>query len=784
MAPPHYLSRTHGQTRIEQRGRQSCAGARGPSLPLLVCLMLVALPCAPVWASPPAAVYGGAAHVFQIVPGPLDRVLNALATSAGVDVAADAAILAGRHSAGLSGTYSLEAAFARLLDAHGLRAVHQGNGSYTVVRSNTSATVLPDIVVKGEKSARPLSRTGASVDIFDADRIVSLPNATRVQDILQATVGVVDTGVGNDLPAIRGVDGSGPVRGAVGFLTGTRPRLNMSIDGRSLPYNELAFGPQSLWDIEQIEVFRGPQSHIQGRNAIAGAVVLTSKDPSFHWEGAVKAAAGNQHARQAAAMLSGPVGDSDLAFRLSVDRQQRRSFADLDAYAPVGDPRRIEATTARAKLLYEPRDLPGLTSRLTVGHYDGRAPQNEVLVPPPGIRSNRFDPRRPVQENRSTSGKWDVAWQFSETARLENTLVYTGFDNHRRTAHGLPHAEINGHEFHNEAVLHWGRSDDVVRGLAGARYFHAAQDEFVNIFRGSGFDDKVDTVSLFGEATYAVHPQLDLTLGARYERERRDRLGGSSAVAIDLHDTYTAFMPKLDIAWKPLPDHTYGLRAARGYSAGGAGVTFGRPIVSYTYDSEYVWNYEFYTRHRLDGGRLAFTTNVFYSNYTDMQLPYYLSRNATVVRNAEQVHTYGVELGARWLPVDALDVSGSVGLLKTRIARFADSGIEGNKLPRAPAYTVNVAAAYTFANKAVLSGNASYMDAYYSYYDNDPRGRISAHWIVNVQLDYPFSKHGRVAFYAQNLFDASNPIMITANDLSSPAVPRPRTFGVSVALSF
>ncbi|MEX0634860.1 TonB-dependent receptor plug domain-containing protein [Serratia ureilytica] len=89
---------------------------------------------------------------------------------------------------------------------------------------------------------------------------------------------------------MRGIDGSGPNVGANAFLSGTRPRLNLSLDGRSLTYNEQAFGPQSLWDLDRVEVFLGPQSYIQGRNAIAGAIVMASKDPTFEWESAFKAA--------------------------------------------------------------------------------------------------------------------------------------------------------------------------------------------------------------------------------------------------------------------------------------------------------------------------------------------------------------------------------------------------------------------------------------------------------------------------------------------------------------
>ncbi len=127
--------------------------------------------------------------------------------------------------------------------------------------------------------------------MFDDARIDSLPGATQVSDLLKMTANVLDTGIGNDIPTIRGIDGSGPANGANAFLSGTRPRMNLSLDGRSLTYNELAVGPQSLWDMQRVEVYRGPQNYIQGRNAIAGAVVMSSKDPTFDWTSAVRAGA-------------------------------------------------------------------------------------------------------------------------------------------------------------------------------------------------------------------------------------------------------------------------------------------------------------------------------------------------------------------------------------------------------------------------------------------------------------------------------------------------------------
>lgn len=639
------------------------------------------------------------------------------------------------------------------------------------------------IMVTGEKIRRTLYDTSSSVEVFDDTRISSLPGASQVSDLLKMTANVIDTGIGNDLPTIRGIDGSGPATGANAFLSGTRPRLNLSLDGRSLTYNELAVGPQSLWDIEQVEVYRGPQNYLQGRNAIAGAVVMTSKDPTFDWTSAVRAGGGNQDFTQGSAMLSGPIVEDQLAFRVSADRQRRNSFVDLIAYEPVGDPREIEVTNIRGKLLFNPAGLHDLTTKLSVNHYDSRAPQNEALSPA-NPTSSRFDRRRPVVETTSTSGIWDIAWEPTEQLSLQNKFIYTDFNNHRRTADKLPWADIDGKEFQMEPLARFGAEHDVWRGLAGVRYFHASQDEFVNLFGGSRFRDKTETYSAFGELTWAVMPQVDITAASRVEREHRQRKGGK-ARRVDFDKTWDVFLPKLDVAWKPLPQQTLGVKVARGYNAGGAGMTFSPPLIDYTYDPEYVWNYELYSRHGIKDFNLELTTNVFYNDYKDMQLPYYLdsNMNAMMIRNADKVETYGAEFGATWKPMLDFELNSSVGLLKTKIKKFSDSRIDGHELPRAPAFTANMGAKYRLMAGLELSGNVTFSDTYYSQYDNDQRGHIPARVIANMQLAYTF-KQGRVSLFAQNLFDNDKRIMVVNNDVSTAIVQRPRLVGAVVQLDF
>ncbi|WP_139159033.1 TonB-dependent receptor plug domain-containing protein [Vibrio sonorensis] len=115
-------------------------------------------------------------------------------------------------------------------------------------------TQLPVVMVYGEKTERTLQETSSSVRVFDEDEMKAV-NANEARDLMRLTPNVVDTGFGNTVPTVRGLDGAGPGKGAMAFMTGTRPRLNVSVDGRSLTYNELAFGPMSMWDMQQAEIY-------------------------------------------------------------------------------------------------------------------------------------------------------------------------------------------------------------------------------------------------------------------------------------------------------------------------------------------------------------------------------------------------------------------------------------------------------------------------------------------------------------------------------------------------
>src|SRR3546814_5664153 len=163
---------------------------------------------------------------------------------------------------------------------------------------------------------------------------------------------------------------------------------------------------------------------------------------------------------------------------------------------------------------------------------------------------------------------------------------------------------------------------------------------------------------------------VDVTLGSRYETEERDRTGGRVPFAIDYHETVRVLCRSATVSVRPSEGVTVGATVGRGYNAGGAGFAFNPPFPSFAYDKAMVWNYEGFARASLLGGRLRLNGNIFYNDYSGLQLPFDVAQNpaapATVIRNAQKATTYGAEIEARFSALPDLDLTGSAGLLKPK----------------------------------------------------------------------------------------------------------------------
>lgn len=667
----------------------------------------------------------------------------------------------------------------------------QGVASDSAAESSNND--LQEIIVTGEKTTRSLFDTASAVRVVD-DQELARKSITSIRQALDDLPNVLSTDGGGSLaPAVRGVDGTGPANGGNAFFAGERPRLNYIVDGRTLSYNEAIFTDPAMWDVNDVEVFLGPQSTLQGRNSFGGAIVINTKKPTRDLEGAVRVIGGNHDLRQASAALSGPIGEQ-VSGRISVDASRSQSYIDFTPYAGVDDPDRIQYVTARGKLLVEPTSLPGFSTLFTVSYSESIMPQNRGVIPPYEKHVPSF-PRMNVFTVRPLSGSADSTWQINDHLSLTNYLSATDYDISRSGVPGSGIVKLTGREYVEEPRLRIAAPGMRLNGFVGLHFFKSKQDEAIDLFGGGVFDDAVRTSAIFSEITVGLTKTVDAILGGRLEEEHHERSGQDGPFVIELDETYRVFLPKAGLTWHVSDKTNVGVVASRGYNGGGAGFTFNPPFTNYAYDPEYVWNYEAFTRTVLFNNALSLSANVFLNKYDDMQLSFNLSNNpalqSVIIGNVPSVDTYGADVGLRYRVTPELQLSADVGLLRTKIHNTALSGIDGHELGRAPHASANLGISYLGRNGLELGIDARYSGGYFTDQVNLTGGRVSSFWIGNAQLAYRFEEgalKGTRGFVAlDNISNSSQPLLIFPGVAPAPTVANlvmPRTIRAGLSYAF
>ncbi len=671
-------------------------------------------------------------------------------------------------------------AFKTLASAVALSTAFGATAAMAQARQDTS---IDELVVTAERTNRSVRDTASSV------AVVTPADAAGIQstyDALDMIPNVVTNRTANNAPAIRGVDGGGPAIGANAFFAGTRPRLAFQVDGRTLTFNESIYLDGGIWDMQQIEVYRGPQSTLQGRNAVGGVIAVKTADPTFDLTGRARLLVGEDDLQQVSGAIGGPLIDDVLAFRIAADYRREEAFVATRPVIQLAHPGRYQSQMLRGKLLFTPNaDVRSLT---TVTYTDSFAPQT-LSVRIPFTSYSALTSNTPRFRTRALVGISDSSWQVSDAVAVSAYLTATDFKVNRYTIPNNGIAQIDGTEYTAEPRIRFGQASDTISGFVAAFVFKAEQDEVIDLFGGGVFADETLTTAVFGELNWRLTDKLELTAGGRYEEEERDRVGRAGNFVIDYHETFKVFLPRATVKYRLNDTTTIGATAGRGYNSGGAGFAFNPPFPSFEYGKEMVWNYEGFVRTSLLENRLQLTGNVFYNDYDGLQLPFVVavtaSGPATVIRNAERATTYGAEAEARYRVSPELTLRASAGLLKTKVNRYSDPLLEGKELPRAPAFSGSVGFVARPVDNLDVSMDLRYTGKYSSDIFNDPRGETKAYTLVNAEVGYRI-KAARVFAQASNLFDEKTPSLLTpavnpANDIANMTRPRRLSVGVEVA---
>nr|WP_086491296.1 TonB-dependent receptor [Novosphingobium panipatense] len=208
-----------------------------------------------------------------------------------------------------------------------------------------------DIIVTGEKSARTLQETPTSIAVTTPQKIEQ-ENLITIQDVYNRTANISET-YGASGFTIRGVSNTGVGAG------GQADAASVYVDGAPIPKWALYGGPTDMWDVQQVEVLRGPQSTIQGLNALAGGIVITSKDPSLdRWTGDARVLWTEHDDRTFSGAVGGPIVRDELGVRLSAERRADRGLVRNVTRGGYDD--ELKSLNLRGKIKWTPSALPGL----------------------------------------------------------------------------------------------------------------------------------------------------------------------------------------------------------------------------------------------------------------------------------------------------------------------------------------------------------------------------------------------------------------------------------------
>lgn len=518
------------------------------------------------------------------------------------------------------------------------------------VGAQQSAGALAPVEVRGEKIVRPLSETMSSVSVSTA-RDLDEKSDNTLSDVLMRTPGVYST-AGNENWGIRGVPVSGFDDQGPASLNGA---ISVYIDGIVQPNRALTLSPLQLWDVERVEIFRGPQSTVQGRNALAGAVHVQTKRPTFKPSAAAQVTVGSDGERAAAVAVGGPVANNVLAARLSAEFGEGDGYIQNNFLRTDADPHR--SANIRAKLLAVPSDRTEVL--LTLNHSRNRQGVNSVdqVNNRPqffSLSTNTAEFDKIEQDSASIhiehqlTDSWSVTSTTAATRSTYTSLLdFDGTTTRRQEVTRRHEARLVNEE------LRLGYAAGTLRGHLGV-YLGRSENDFDDRLSVSGAPfgavtgrTEIENRAAFGEVDWRFAPRWQLTAGLRHDRERnrtnvtQDDFSNPGNATRSFHAT----LPKIGLSHEFAPEQRLGYTIQRGYRSGGVNVRAGSSHRAY--DPEYTTTHEIAYRGAFLAQRLRVDANVFHTDWTNQQVSLLDPTGSFFeVRNAARSAMKGLEVNA------------------------------------------------------------------------------------------------------------------------------------------
>jgi outer membrane receptor protein involved in Fe transport len=581
----------------------------------------------------------------------------------------------------------------------------------------------------------------------------------------------------------------------------------------------------TLFDLDRIEVLRGPQGTRYGANALAGLMYLSSATPRDEWGGRFEADVGDYGTRSVGAVLTGPVSSLDSSFRIAAQRYTSDGFYRND-FLQRSDTNGRDESTVRGRWHWTP--TPAVAVDLSAVHvaindgYDAFSPENTRTV---------HSDKPGVDRQHSSGASLHVVWNGDDGRTVtaigtwaDSRIVY-GYDGDwGNPQYWAPYVYDFTEVQHRHRTTHSGElryasaANSPVRWLAGL-YAFSLKEQLNDLNVGVSIDPvygeydlhtvldsgyQARSVAAYGVLEGDIDARTHWSIGLRGEHRRADYADALADAVYGGNDTH-AFAPSdqligghasinhdLDTA------HSVYLQVARGYKAGGFNLSQGISPSEINFRPESDWNIE--VGYKAHSAAFQLATDVFVVSRHQAQLRSSIQTDPTnpnsfifYTGNAASGLDYGAEGSLKARITDHLSTSLTLGLLHTSFHNFVRIGATGlssvsRELPHAPHASGSAQLEYRLLSGWYARLDVSAMSAF--YYDLPPNEtQSSGYGLAHVRVGYDTPRWS-AGFYVRNLANRTYTTRGFYFGLEPPDYPNtlyvqlgePRVYGLDVSV--
>lgn len=676
---------------------------------------------------------------------------------------------------------------------------------------------LAEIVVTAQKRSQNLQEVPIAITAVNEADIARL-NATDLKDLQLATPSLVIAG-NNATQLSFGIRGIADRSRNAGYDN----RVGVYVDG--VWVGRSAASNQSALDVASVEILRGPQGTLFGKNTVAGAINITTRRPEQDFAAFIETEIGNYDLRRVRATANAPFGGGAAA-KVTAALTRRDGFT-TNVFNGLGYDEKDDFAI-RGQVLLPLGESTELY--LSGDHFEsdfrGLSGERVADAAAPRIHQVSMDGLQDYKIHLQ-GGSAQLAHEFGDGHMLTSISAYrrelseladfdedftsapVGFSTQRQLSRHFSQelrlSSPSGKRFDYVLGLYYldqkidGHGDARVLARAlnpalPATFVSAVHDEVVN---GSSF-------AAFAHGSFRLIDRLQLTAGIRYTHEKKaidydiaDTSGLFTTGSANLQRSTDDFSPTASLNWFVNDDVMAYIKYAKGFKSGGYNADLIRVLSGLPFGDEKVDSFEAGLKTTLFDDHVRFNLAAYQAKYDDFQVFSFvqLPTGGTVLTatNAGKVTTRGVEIDMQAQATDWLTLFAAYGYNDAKFDSFKDGGgagidFDGNRPSESPKHMLNLGAEFRWhagPGDFVAQFDYSYRSSYFSNPDNRPVNLNQSLELVNLRAGYDADRWS-LFIWSKNLLDIEQQIYNTRSFLGvgRASFTDPQTYGVTLKVKF